>query len=142
MLLILHAFSTYSLCGLIWFVQLVHYPLFGGVPADAFPAYEAAHVERTGWVVAPLMIAELITGLLLFNTMRIALALIVAIWVSTFFVQVPLHNQLAAAFDAGVHRNLTTTNWLRTIAWTARAVLVSRALYAKCKPDARSASDK
>ncbi len=43
--------------GLIWFVQIVHYPLFARVlrntAPDAFRAYEASHANRTSFVVFP-----------------------------------------------------------------------------------------
>ena len=31
LLLLLHAGATFFMCGLIWFVQIVHYPLFAQV---------------------------------------------------------------------------------------------------------------
>ena len=52
--LYLHAASTLSMVGLIWFVQVVHYPLFARVE-QGFIAYEQIHQQRTTWVVAPLM---------------------------------------------------------------------------------------
>jgi hypothetical protein len=54
----------------------------------------------------------------------IGIGLILAIWLSTFFLQVPLHERLAQGFDAETHRSLVNTNWIRTAAWTLRAVLV------------------
>jgi hypothetical protein len=45
--------------GVIWFVQIVHYPLFAKVGTGEFIAYERNHADRTGYVVAPPMIFEL-----------------------------------------------------------------------------------
>ena len=53
------AFSASAMAGIIWYVQLVHYPLFAEVGADAWFVYHADHERRTGWVVAPLMVVEL-----------------------------------------------------------------------------------
>ena len=61
----LHAFATIYMCGLIWFVQVVHYPLHGLVGQDSFVSYQAAHVRRTSWVVIGPMLLELIAALLL-----------------------------------------------------------------------------
>ena len=44
--------STLFMTGLIWFVQVVHYPLFDRVGAARFVPYHAAHSRRTSWVVA------------------------------------------------------------------------------------------
>lgn len=52
------------------------------------------------------------------------LALVVIIWCSTFALQVPCHNRLAGGFDTRIHRRLVRGNWLRTIAWSLRAVFV------------------
>ena len=48
--------------GLIWFVQIVHYPLFLRVGADAFRTFSAEHQRRTTRVVAPLMLLEIATA--------------------------------------------------------------------------------
>lgn len=47
-LLTTHLFATAAMVGLIWFVQVVHYPLFASVGADGFTDYETAHRRRTG----------------------------------------------------------------------------------------------
>ncbi len=56
--LLVHIAATLFMTGLIWFVQIVHYPLFSSVGADGFVAYEAAHTARTTWVVGPPMLLE------------------------------------------------------------------------------------
>jgi len=63
---LVHAGATWFMTGLIWFVQIVHYPLMGAVQADAFPAYEVAHQRRTTWVVGPVMLIEASCAVLLF----------------------------------------------------------------------------
>ena len=60
----------------------------------------------------------------LFNVQKISLCLLAVVWISTFAVQVPLHRRLAEGYDAARHRRLVLSNWIRTLAWTARAVLV------------------
>lgn len=125
--------STWFMVGLIWFVQIVHYPLMGEVSTDAFPAYAKAHQRRTTWVVGPVMLIELSSALLLVRAPRgeftgtllpwIGVALLVLIWASTFAVQVPLHARLASGFDRAVWHRLVATNWLRTIAWTVRGII-------------------
>jgi hypothetical protein len=127
--------TTLMMTGIIWFVQVVHYPLFAKVGSAEFARYEAEHATRTGWVVGPLMCLELATAALLLlprfrpdfvssATTWSGAALVLVIWLSTAFLQVPLHNRLADGFDAGVVARLVHTNWIRTIAWTLRSVLV------------------
>lgn len=127
---------TLSMTGIIWFVQVVHYPLFRLVGSVDFAGYEAQHATRTGWVVGPLMCLEFATSaLFLFARMRpagvsapsawLGVVLVGLIWMSTVFLQVPLHNRLSVGFDPGTVDRLVTTNWIRTIAWTSRAFLVT-----------------
>jgi carbon starvation protein CstA len=54
---------------------------------------------------------------------KAGLALVVIIWGVTFLVSVPCHATLSAGFDASAHDRLVSTNWIRTIGWTARAAL-------------------
>jgi uncharacterized membrane protein len=133
-LLLGHAASTLAMAGVIWFVQVVHYPLFAAVAPERFAEYEAGHRRLTTFVVAPLMLAEIATAVALVLRPAAAaaqprwavwagLALLAVIWASTFLVQVPLHERLAAGFDAAAHRRLVRSNWVRTAAWTARAGL-------------------
>jgi hypothetical protein len=46
------------------------------------------------------------------------------IWLSTALLQVPRHRALEAGFDPAAHRALVATNWIRTVAWTARGFLL------------------
>ena len=134
LLLLVHLAATWYLVGLCWLVQRVQYPLMAQVGREGFTAYEAAHVARISPIVAPPMIIELVTGVALVMTagaafrnpvFLLSLGLLAAIWISTFALQVPLHGQLSAGFDSEAHASLVATNWLRTLAWTARGVIVA-----------------
>jgi hypothetical protein len=135
-LLFIHAAATWTLVGLIWTVQLAIYPLFATIPAASFSAYHARYTRAIGYVVAPLMLVELGTGiawLTLAPKTRAAwvgLGLIGAMWLITAFVQVPQHRRLSLGHDPALIRHLTRGNWLRTAAWTARGLLVTAALSA------------
>ncbi len=123
---------TLALVGLIWFVQVVHYPMLRDRGAVPFSRVHAEHSLRTGWIVAPLMIAELVTAVFLLvygdpgtaGLARAGLVLVGIVWASTFMVQVPLHQVLARGWHAEAHRRLVRSNWIRTAAWTGRGFLV------------------
>ncbi len=53
------------------------------------------------------------------------LLLLVVTWSVTFLISVPRHNELVSGFSEASHRSLCRTNWIRTIAWTARGILLS-----------------
>ena len=130
--LLLNAASTLCLTGLIWIVQLVHYPSFAYVAPDRFEAFTTFHQRSISYIVMPLMLVEVGTALALLVhkptvlPMWIAVlgaALLGVIWASTFALQVPLHTQLTQGHDENAIRKLVQTNWIRTIAWTSRAAL-------------------
>jgi hypothetical protein len=129
---LIHAAVTCAMTGLIWFVQVVHYPLFQLVGPDGARTYQRSHEKRTGWVVAPLMLVETATAVLL--ALRVppgvpavltagGVVLVAVIWWSTFFLQVPQHRVLEGGADAGAYTQLVRTNWVRTAAWTIRSVV-------------------
>jgi hypothetical protein len=129
-----HAVATCALVGLIWLVQLVHYPLFAHVGAEAFPAFHQLHVRWISPVVVPPMLVELAGALYLVVdrpafmpgwAAAAGLTLVVVAWGSTFALSVPAHDALARGFDPATIERLVTTNWVRTLAWTARAGLLS-----------------
>jgi hypothetical protein len=133
MLLSIHAATTLTMLGVILVVQLVHYPLFRHVGEASYETYQAEHVRRIAWIVAPLMTTELATALGLVWAappgvpawqVWAGLALVLLIWGTTGLVQVPLHGRLSDGFDAATHRRLVRTNWFRTVAWALRGGLV------------------
>ena len=123
-----HYASTWALVGVIWTIQLVHYPLFAQVGRDTFTAYHQRHTTQITWVVAPLMLTELVTAASLVMSgsrdpwLLVSLVPLAFNWLSTWMVQIPLHDTLAAGFDAHAHDRLLATNWWRTVAWTVRGV--------------------
>lgn len=137
LLLIIHAAMAVFMTGLVWFVQIVHYPLMARVGRSEFVAYERSHAQRTTLVVAPAMLIELVSAVLLafaLDGTRAAsgailwlvwsgLALLALIWVSTFLVQVPIHARLSKGLSQPLVRLLVLTNWVRTLAWSARSVV-------------------
>lgn len=132
LLLLAHVGATFFMVGLIWFVQIVHYPLFDQVGREIFSAYETAHTRLTTYVVGPPMLIEAITaGLLLWLRpsgvmpwqVWLGAGLLAIVWLSTAFLQVPQHNILSVGFDPAAYRTLVATNWLRTVAWSLRGLL-------------------
>lgn len=142
-LFLTHLFATIFMTGLIWTMQVVHYPLLGEVGETAFINYEIAHQRLISLVVIPIMLLELGTGGLLIvanETMSrswliSSLGLLLLIWLSTFVLQGPMHTVLAEGFDKTVHRNLVASNWIRTILWTTRSFILLWLLAAQLNLD-------
>jgi len=125
-----HAAVTWYLVGLVWLVQMVQYPMFAYLDRAQFTEAHAFHSSAIGIVVAPPMLLELALAVwIAFQGGRgmlgwAALTLLLIVWATTFFMIVPMHEQLGArGFDPGVHGRLVAWNWVRTVAWSLRGVI-------------------
>ena len=124
--------------GVIWFTQIVHYPLFAHIPVDCSPAYAIDNQRRTSYVVGLPMVTEGICAVALFanppgdmsrllpTLSGLVLAVVLA---STISLQVPRHAELTTVTDSrAVHdivSRLVRSNWIRTIGWTTRMLLAA-----------------
>jgi len=130
--LIANAAATLYMVGLIWMVQIVHYPLLAIIGTDRASDIAREHQRRTGNVVGPPMLVEGLSTLALLvwlpddvwwwlpwlNGIFLAVAL-----GCTVFLSVPLHEKMAKHPHNTVGRQLVVTNWPRTIAWSARGIV-------------------
>jgi len=131
-LLLANAASTLFMCGLIWMVQVVHYPLLAHVgPAELALVHER-HSRSVTWLVLPAMSVELVTAGALAvwppdgvsaALVWAGLALAIAVWAVTGLIQVPAHGRVGREGVAAVPA-LVAGNWVRTVLWTARAGVV------------------
>ena len=137
--LVIHAAATWCLVGLIWIIQVVHYPLFKDVGQGGFVTYHERHMALISWVVGPLMLAEFgSAGLLLWLGERswlfiVSLAALALVWLSTVFLQIPLHQRLAHGYDTAAINRLVSTNGWRTFGWTVRGICVALLLIQKIR---------
>lgn len=138
--LLLNVVSTFTMVGVIWFVQVVHYPLLSVVPVESASTVAVDHQRRTGWVVMAPMTVEGFTTLGLLKWVPDGVAWWVP-WLNgvflavalgcTVFLSVPRHARMAAQPDASVGRELVLTNWPRTVAWSARGIVLVLMLLAR-----------
>ena len=133
-ILLANVVSTLFMVGLIWMVQVVHYPLFDDVGQENYLSYQQRHQNNITYIVGPVMLIELATAIALAwypiegfgkPLVYVGIALVVMIWLSTAFIQVPCHEKLVKSFDPAAYKWLVNSNWIRTIAWTARGALVT-----------------
>ena len=122
---------SWGLLILIWLVQTIIYPGFKQIPSNDFISYHRWYAIRISVVVLPLMICEVVIGIAwlvsasysFFSLM--AAFLIVIIWLSTFTLQVPIHNRLQSGKDGEKIMRLVASNWIRTAAWSIKAFIVT-----------------
>ncbi len=136
--LLVNVAVTGFLTGLIWTIQVVHYPLFAEVGADYWQRYHEAHNLLISVVVVAPMLVELAAALALVAWRPAAvpawlawagLALTGVAWLNTFLMAVPLHGALTYGLDPALVHRLVMVNWVRTAAWSARWALLLGAVW-------------
>lgn len=123
----LNHMSALYMCGVIWLVQLIHYPSFSKINSGSFQQFHSQHTTAMSFIVGPVMVIELLTSVwLLHDETNLSnltnVIFVISLWLLTFLVSVPLHNKLALGHDPAVLQSLVQTNWPRTVLWTLRAV--------------------
>lgn len=128
---------TWILVGIMWFSQVVHYPLYKKIK-EGFVDYERAHIKRSAFLLGPLMVIEAVTAFMLISEAPggalttlagINLILLILIWLSTFLFQISFHQKLSIRFSPKILRNLITSNWVRTSLWTIKGFLMICMIY-------------
>ncbi len=125
--------ATFYFVGLIWTIQMLSYPLFRMVGQESFAVYHAAHSRRIVFILGlPLLLVFFSSLLMLWiRPANVPLWAVLlngvlggGVWVMTAFIHVPLHSKLGQTYSTDTMRALVSTNWLRTIVWTAQGILL------------------
>lgn len=117
--LVLAAFNW----GAIFFVSVVHYPLFADVDRIQFVAYHRKHVAKTTLLLGTTLSLEMLLNFFLFFEGRrdvksvLPLIFLAVGWAITFLVSVPQHKKLERGFCEKAHHRLMLSNWARVVAW-------------------------
>ena len=131
-MLIIHLTATSVMVGVIWVIQLVHYPSFHFVELKQYNTFQRFHMSRISYVVIPAMLTELFTLILIvismdqIDTLVAASAILLTfIWLMTAVFFSGVHQKLTLGYDQTVVDKLIKLNWGRTLLWTLRLLLIS-----------------
>ncbi|MBR81011.1 MAG: hypothetical protein CL444_04370 [Acidimicrobiaceae bacterium] len=119
--------SAAFMAGVLWLVQIVHYPLLGAVSGNEATDIAIRHQTLITRVVGPAMVIEALAtgGILLVGPAEskiagfIGFALLSVAVAVTIFRAVPLHVRIAQG-QSHLVPELIRINWTRTVAWTLR----------------------
>ncbi len=131
-----HLIFTSIMTGVIWVIQIVHYPSFHFIEKELYTAFQKFHMNKISIIVMPIMLAELITGIMLFLDksfkspfLTISIIILVLIWLITGVFFTKAHNELIAGYQELVVNQLVAMNWIRTLLWTLRLLLLTYFVY-------------
>ena len=137
-LFMIHLVSTSFMVGVIWIVQLVHYPTFLFIDEQKSYDFQKFHMSRISYIVMPAMTTELFSGIYIYiysnmaidsNLFLLALTILIINWVITALVFVKMHNKLLINYKIEIISLLVKWNWLRTLLWSVRLILLLRMAY-------------
>ena len=118
--------------GVIWIIQLVHYPSFHFIEPNQYTTFQRFHMSRISYVVIPAMVTEIFTLILIIisidqvNLIILASALLlIVIWLMTAVFFSGVHQKLKLGYDQAVVEKLIKLNWGRTLLWTLRLLIIS-----------------
>jgi hypothetical protein len=136
-LLLVNLTATLFLTGLVWFLQVVHLPLFFSIGPSEFARYVTRHRRRNTLLMAGPMLAEMYTAIRLWwdkpgsdnaasqsGKLFVALALLAIVWIVTFAWHMPQYGRLGRGDDDKVIHGLIVSNWIRTACWTGRSAIM------------------
>tara|TARA_B100002052_G_C15875711_1_gene596834 strand:+ start:1826 stop:2248 length:423 start_codon:yes stop_codon:yes gene_type:complete len=127
-LLLCNAFLSSLMFGVILTTQVVSYPMFLAVNSKNFSYYHSNYVSKISIIAAPIMLLELFFSIVIvvfaMNSLSIILLLSTcSIFLSTFFIQVPLHDKIKNTYNVFLFKKLINTNILRTFLWMFKTLL-------------------
>ena len=125
--------ATFYFVGLIWTIQILSYPLFQMVGRESFTAYHTAHSQRITLILGLPLLLVFVSSLLMLwiRPANVPLWTVLlngilggGVWIMTAFIHVPLHSKLGQNYSTHTMQALVSTNWLRTLVWTAQGLLL------------------
>ena len=116
--------------------QFITYPTFLHIDKDKFSEYHRKYVNNISFIVAPVMLIELLTLSLIayFSSEFLiikSLILLLVIWLTTFFIMIPSHNRISKSFNKKEIISLINYNWVRTILWSFKLLVIIFLFYEK-----------
>ena len=131
-MLIIHLIATSVMVGVIWIIQLVHYPSFHFIELKQYTTFQRFHMSRISYVVIPAMLTELFTLILFIistdkvdSFISISGLLLILIWLMTAVFFSGAHQKLTLGYNKTIVDKLVKLNWGRTLLWTLRLFLIS-----------------
>jgi len=134
MVLIINLTAAAFLAGLMWFTQIVHYPLFTFIEKKSFIGYSIHQLKKTNYLFyIPMLVEGAFSILFMFDYPStissvvpfLCLCISTAVWLVSFGKIAPLLDKLNdEGLDAEIVEQLVKLNRIRTICWTLKVLIL------------------
>ena len=130
----IHLICNSIMIGVILMTQLITYPSFLKIDKNEFVSFHNNYVKNISIVSVPTMSLELLTivymNVYINNLLFMkSLLVLIVIWLVTFIIIVPIHNQLSKKLEIEKIVSLIRYNWIRTVLWTSKIFIILYIFY-------------
>lgn len=141
LIFIIHVFVCILLTAVMWYLQVVHFPLLRFVGTDHFVEYYSELKMKNTLLFFPLFSLEIFTSIALllsftmvseftasvqnqFFLVGFSLILLFILHLVNFQMIRPTLSSLQKNSDLKIHQKLVRLQWIRTLGWTIRMVIL------------------
>ena len=122
-------FCNIFMIGVSIVTQFVTYPSFKFIHIKEFSKFHKGYTRKMLFIVGPIMSIEFLsTVVLLYINANlhffIQFGLVSLIWILTFFLIVPIHNELENQFNNKLNKKLIKFNGIRTLLWIIKLIFL------------------
>ena len=125
--ILFNLFISSFMFGVIIVTQIVNYPLLLDFFKFDLEILHKSYVNKISIIVIPFMLLELFIALyLVYNDTYLSytnLGLLIIIYLSTFFIQVPIHDKIKYNTNIRLLKKLISSNWIRTSSWFLKSII-------------------
>ena len=125
--ILFNLFISSFMFGVIITTQIVNYPLLLDFLKSDFNDLHNSYVNKISKIVIPSMLLELLIALyLVYNGIYLSyinFGLLIIIYISTFLIQVPIHDNVKHSANMSLIKKLIFSNWIRTFCWFFKTVV-------------------
>ena len=110
--------------------QSVTYPSFKFIDKRKFSKFHKDYTNKMLFIVGPIMSIEFLSTVVLLYVNAnlhffIQFGLVSLIWILTFFLIVPIHNEIENQFNNKLNKKLIKFNGIRTFLWITKLFFLS-----------------
>lgn len=125
----IYLFCNIFMIGISLITQFVTYPSFQSINPEIFSNFHKIYAQKMLFIVGPIMIIEFLSVVVLlfinidFHFM-VQFIFVLLIWILTFFLIVPIHNELEKYYNKSLNNKLIKLNGYRTFLWFLKFIFL------------------
>ena len=115
--------------GISLITQFITYPSFKSIDPEIFSNFHKIYTQKMLFIVGPIMTIEFLSVVvLLFINIDfhflVQFIFVFLIWILTFFLIVPIHNELEKHYNKSLNNKLIKLNGYRTFLWFVKFIFL------------------